>query len=83
MKKVFFTVGPSQLYQTVPQHIQTALDDYIPSISHRGQQFKEIYKNTAESLRQLMDIPSTHHVFFLGSSVEAMERCIENTDWSS
>lgn len=79
MKRIFFTVGPSQLYPTVPAHIKTALRDYVPSISHRGKQFIDIYKKTTDCLRKLMGIPSEYHIFFLGSATEAMERIIQNT----
>jgi phosphoserine aminotransferase len=39
----------------------------------------DIYKHTADSLRKLLGIPSDHHIFFLGSATEAMERIIQNT----
>ncbi|MBU4017092.1 aminotransferase class V-fold PLP-dependent enzyme [Patescibacteria group bacterium] len=79
MKKVYFTVGPTQLYPTVKEHIKTAIREDIPSISHRGKRFADIYKQTADNLRRLMGIPSDYHIFFLGSATEAMERIIQNT----
>lgn len=79
MNKIFFTVGPTQLYPTVPEHIQNALNDNIPSISHRSQKFMDIYKNTSDNLRKLLRIPPSHHIFFLGSALEGMERTILNT----
>lgn len=79
MRKVFFTVGPSQLYPTVPAHIETALRENVASISHRGKQFTGIYKQTTDNLRKLMGIPPGYHIFFLGSATEAMERIIQNT----
>lgn len=78
MKKYFFTPGPSQLFPTIPKHIKNAVDYNIPSISHRGQQFKQIFKNTVDSLKKLLNIPDTYYVFFLSSATEAMERIIEN-----
>ena len=79
MKNIFFTVGPSELYPTVPGHIKNALKENIPSISHRSQQFMQIYENLSNNLRQLLGIPSTHHVFFTSCALEGMERVIQNT----
>ncbi len=79
MKKTFFTVGPSQLYPTVPNHIKTALQENIFSLSHRSTTFSQIYKNTDTALRKLLTIPNTHHIFFTSSALEGMERTIQNT----
>jgi phosphoserine aminotransferase len=79
MKKIFFTVGPSQLYPTVPNHIKKGLEDDIPSLSHRSQKFMDIYKSASDNLRKLLNIPPSHHIFFLGSALEGMERTILNT----
>lgn len=78
MKKTFFTVGPSKLYSTVPAHIRRALEDDILSLSHRSQAFQEIFKNTVASLKTFCNIPDGHHVFFLTSGSEGMERVIQN-----
>lgn len=79
MKRIFFTPGPSQLYPTVAKHIINALAEDIPSISHRGEKFHEIFRSTQEALRKLLKIPKNHKIFFLSSGTEAMERIIENT----
>jgi phosphoserine aminotransferase len=79
MKKMFFTVGPSQLYPTVPDHIKTALQENIFSLSHRSSAFTEISKNTHASLRKLLNIPDTHHIFFTSCALEGMERTIQST----
>jgi phosphoserine aminotransferase len=79
MKKIFFTVGPSQLYPTVPQHIKTALQENIFSLSHRSNTFTEIAKNTHLALRKLLNIPDTHHIFFTSCALEGMERTIQST----
>ncbi len=79
MNRIFFTVGPSQIYPTVEKHFDEAFEKDVPSISHRGKEFKEYYKNTSDNLRTLLNIPNTHHIFFTGSSVESMERILENT----
>jgi phosphoserine aminotransferase len=79
MKKIFFTVGPSQLYPTVPNHIRTALQENIYSLSHRSNTFKEIYATAAANLRKLLSIPETHHIFFTSCALEGMDRTIANT----
>ncbi len=77
-KKVFFTPGPSQLYPTVPRHIEDALAAGIPSISHRSEEFKQIFKVASEGVKQVMGAPASTHVFFVGSGTEAMERIVQN-----
>lgn len=76
--KLYFTVGPSELYPTVPQHVQSALDEKIGVITHRGKQFEGIYKNAVDGLRTLLDVPADYHIFFLSSATEIWERIIEN-----
>lgn len=78
MKNIFFTPGPSQLYPTSKRHLQQALREDIPSISHRSKKFQDIYDHTVSGLKKLLSIPDTHHIFFLSSGTEAMERVIEN-----
>jgi len=78
MKKHFFTPGPSQLFPTISKHIKNAINYNIPSISHRSQQFKQIFEKTVDSLKKLLNIPDNYQVFFIASATEAMERIIEN-----
>lgn len=78
MTIVYFTPGPSQLYPTVNAHIRQALKLDVCSISHRGDLFKKIYKQAVDGIRQLLSVPVTHEIAFLSSSLEAMERIIEN-----
>lgn len=82
MKQTYFTAGPAELYPTVDQHLQTAMDEQIGSISHRSQKFRDIYQYTVEQLRELMQIPQTHGIFFTGSASEVWERlalnCVEH-----
>ncbi len=77
--KIFFTVGPSQVFPTVKKHIQKALDLNIPSISHRGQEFKQIYQELDQNLKKLLKIPPDHQIFLVSSALEAMERTIQGT----
>jgi len=77
--KIYFTPGPSELYPTVPQHLQEAMLQKIGSISHRSQQFKDIYKHAEEGLRQLLQLPDNFEILFLSSANEIWERAIQNT----
>jgi len=78
MKKIFFTPGPSQLYPTVVEHFQRGFKENIPSLSHRGKQFQEIYQDLDNGLRKLLRVPKGYHIFIVGSGTEAMERTIQN-----
>ncbi|MCC9168907.1 aminotransferase class V-fold PLP-dependent enzyme [Pontibacter harenae] len=78
-KKIYFTPGPSELYPTVAQHMQTALEEKVASISHRSQQFKEIYAKAEAGLRELLQLPSNYEVLFMSSANEIWERAIQNT----
>ena len=78
MKHTYFTPGPAELYPTFTQHLQTAMDEQIGSISHRSQRFRDIYRFTDEQLRTLLNIPATHGIFFTGSASEVWERVLLN-----
>lgn len=79
MKRIFFTAGPAQLYPTVTKHINYALKNLLLSISHREKDFHEIYNFTDSKLRELLNIPKSHRIFFLNSATEAWERILQNT----
>lgn len=76
--KIYFTPGPSELYPSVPQHMQTAMQEKIGSISHRSQQFKDIYAHAEKGLRELLSLPDHFHILFLSSANEIWERSIQN-----
>lgn len=76
---IYFTVGPSQLYPTVASHMRDSIGREIMSLHHRSEEFQNLYKETARELRILFEIPESFHIFFTGSSLENMERVIENT----
>lgn len=77
MKKVYFTPGPSQVYPTVSQHIKKAIRTDILSLSHRGEEFKNLFKDTLQGLKKLLNIPKDYSVFFVSSALESMERTIQ------
>ncbi len=78
MKKTYFTAGPAEMYPSFEQHLRSAFDEQIGSISHRSQQFRNIYQHTADNLRILMNIPASHGIFFTGSASEVWERIALN-----
>ncbi len=76
--KIYFTPGPSELYPTVPAHMATALANKIGSISHRSQQFKDIYAHAVHGLRELLQLPANWDILFVSSANEVWERAIQN-----
>lgn len=77
-KNYFLTPGPSELYFTVPDHIQTAIKNGIGSISHRSKAFTDIFGETVQNLRDLLNIPDNFHVVFTGSATEIWQHQINN-----
>jgi phosphoserine aminotransferase len=77
-QKIYFTPGPAQLYPTAEAHLKQALWDDIPSISHRSNQFRVIYQDTVEALKQLLGLPDNYAVLFTGSATEIWERLMQN-----
>lgn len=77
-KNLYFTVGPAALYYTAEEHLKNALAEQIPSISHRSIAFQNIYRKAAGNLRELMGIPESYYILFLGSGTEAWERILQN-----
>ena len=78
-KKIFFTVGPSEIYPTVPRHVTHALEAQVLSLSHRGRWFEDLYSDAQDRLKKLLGVPDGYRVYFLSSATEGMERVIQNT----
>jgi phosphoserine aminotransferase len=76
--KKYFTCGPTELYPFIKDYISEALDKKIPSLTHRGKEFEDIFKFTVDELKKLMGIPDDFMIFFMSSGTECMERIIEN-----
>jgi len=74
----YFTVGPSQAYPKLKQYLREALSKDIVSLSHRSERYVEIHEATVKSLRKLLSIPKGFEIFFYASSLESMERILEN-----
>lgn len=77
MKKIFFTVGPSQAYTTLYKHLNQAIKEDIVSLNHRSQEFKTLFSYTTENLKKLLNIPSNYQIFFVSSALESMERILQ------
>jgi phosphoserine aminotransferase len=81
MSLTFFTPGPAQLYPTFEKHLKTFVTEQLGSVSHRSQQYRDLHKFTVEQLRELLNVPDTHAILFLGSASEIWERilfsCVE------
>lgn len=75
---LYFTAGPSQIYPTVPQHLQNAIHENIMSISHRGAKFMEIYAAMERGLREVLAVPADYTVFVFSSATEIWERIAQN-----
>lgn len=78
MHKTYFTPGPSGLYYTVEQHAKTAFRTGIASITHRGEQFKSIYKEVDSNLRELLGLPDNYTILFTNSATEVWDLSTES-----
>lgn len=78
MHKTYFTPGPSGLYYTVEQHAKKALRTGIASITHRGEQFKSIYKEVDSNLRELLGLPDNYTILFTNSATEVWDLSTES-----
>lgn len=72
-KKIYLTPGPTELYPEVKKFIADAIDKDICCLSHRSQQFMDIYKHTFDNLKQLLNIPDNFHMLFVSSATECMD----------
>jgi len=78
MNTIYFTPGPSQLFNTYKLHLSNAMKRQLGSINHRSNAFRTIYQHTDEQLRILMNIPSSHSIFFASSATEIWEKMLLN-----
>ncbi|MEQ9403700.1 MAG: aminotransferase class V-fold PLP-dependent enzyme [Cyclobacteriaceae bacterium] len=75
---IYFTPGPSQLFYTFQEHFKKAIQDDIPSISHRSREFIKIVAHTKHCLKELLEIPDGYDIYFINSANEAWDRIIQN-----
>jgi phosphoserine aminotransferase len=78
MKTYNFNVGPSQLFDSVPDHLVEAIAKGYGSISHRSKAFEKIYQHSDEQLKILLNIPKENNIFFTGSASEIFEKIGQN-----
>ncbi len=79
MARVYnFSAGPAVLPESVLKKAAEEMLDYkgcgmsVMELSHRGKEFKEIFQNAEEGLRQVLNIPQNYKVLFLqgGASLQ-------------
>jgi len=58
--------------------MRLAFRDKLGSISHRSGQFKDIYSETVNNIRQIFLLPDEYEVVFTSSATEIWERIIQN-----
>ncbi|MCX6160272.1 MAG: aminotransferase class V-fold PLP-dependent enzyme [Ignavibacteriae bacterium] len=78
MDRIFFTVGPTEVFPEVGNLYNEAFENKLFSISHRSKEFERIFQFTVSSLKELLGIPEDFYIFFISSATECMERVIEN-----
>ena len=76
-KNIYFTVGPSEMYFSVEMHMKEAFKKQIPSMSHRGTAFQNLYRHAAGHLRELLQVPESYYILFINSGSEAWERILQ------
>lgn len=70
-RKYNFSAGPSTLPDSVLQTAKEEMLNYVQlglsvmEMSHRSQEFADIYQQAKDLLRKLMDVPQTHDILFL------------------
>lgn len=80
---IYFTPGPSQLHKNIARYIQDTLKYNVGSVSHRSEIYKKWHSKAVLGIRKFLSVPDSHSVFFLSSSLESMERIIQNTVYKS
>lgn len=66
------------MYFSVEMHIKEAFKKQIPSMSHRGTSFQNLYRHAAGHLRELLKLPESYYVLFINSGSEAWERILQS-----
>ena len=72
MKKHNFYAGPSILNEGVIKEAGKAVENFagtglsILEVSHRGKEFVAVMDETVALFKELLDVPETHEVVFVG-----------------
>lgn len=81
MKKHNFYAGPSILSQYTIKNTADAILDFagtglsLMEVSHRGKEFVAVCDEARSLVKELLDVPSTHEVIFLGGGA-SMQFCM-------
>ena len=81
MKKHNFYAGPSILSQYTIKNTADAILDFagtglsLMEVSHRGKEFVAVCEEARNLVKELLDIPATHDVIFLGGGA-SMQFCM-------
>ncbi|MDR1221389.1 MAG: 3-phosphoserine/phosphohydroxythreonine transaminase [Tannerella sp.] len=81
MKKHNFYAGPSILSQYTVQNTADAILDFagtglsLMEVSHRSKEFVAVCDESRSLVKELLDVPSTHEVIFLGGGA-SMQFCM-------
>jgi phosphoserine aminotransferase len=70
---ISFYPGPSRVYDQIPSYVKDAHKQGILSINHRSQEFMELCETTVNLLKEKLQIPQSHTVFFTSSATECWE----------
>ena len=70
---ISFYPGPSKVYPEIGRYMQEAVESGLLSANHRSPTFVEMSKNTIQTLKEKLEIPSTYTVFFTSSATECWE----------
>ena len=75
--KIYFSVGPTEIFPEVIEFYAAGFKDKLFSVSHRSKEFEKIHSDTVANLKKLLNIPK-HEIFFFSSGTECMERIVLN-----
>jgi phosphoserine aminotransferase len=68
--------GPSQLFHSVRDHVRQAFKLRIPELSPTSDEGRELVRETARQLRELLSIPDSHDIFFLPETSSFIDEAI-------
>lgn len=77
-RHVTFNPGPSELLPGVAEDVAEALAEGVLSISHRSEAFSRIFRDAAEGVARLLQLPADHEVLFCASATDGMEAAVRN-----
>lgn len=82
MRPYNFSAGPAMLPEEVLEQASAEMLDWqgnglsVMEMSHRSPQFISILQQTRNDLRELLEVPQTHHILFMQGGATAMNAII-------